>query len=139
MDLFDIVKLIFTNKDKEWDNVSNNDKNRNFFMVNRIMSIQYPIQANQFNRTKINPSKVVNCWHDTLSQSFKKPPSEWIYAKTKKTKDTKKENHSNLTETEDFIREKYKISKREITDLKKFYPDEYYKWINDVSKQIFLK
>jgi hypothetical protein len=139
MELFDIIKLIFSNKEKEWDTVSNYDKGRNYFMINRIMSIQYPIQANQFNKTRINPSKVVDWWHDTLSQRFKKPPSDWIFAKTNKKESDKKINFPNMEETESFIRDKYKISKRDMDEIKKFYPEEYLDWVKDISKQIFLK
>ena len=60
MELFDIVKTIFKS-DKDWKNVGRNDKVRNFFMINRIMSIQFPTQANQFNHTKILPRPVVDC------------------------------------------------------------------------------
>jgi hypothetical protein len=66
MQLFDIVKLIFNNKEKEWKSVSKIDKSRNFFMINRIMAIQFPVQANQFNKLKIVPAPVVDWWHQTL-------------------------------------------------------------------------
>ena len=58
MELFDVIKTIF--KKKDWEDVGRNDKVRNFFMINRIMSIQWPIQANQFNHTKISPAPVVS-------------------------------------------------------------------------------
>ena len=83
MQLFDIVKNIFSTNDKNWKSVGRIDKSRNFFMVNRIMSIQFPIQANQFNKLKVTPPPVVDWWRDTLSHRFSKPPV-WIYTKTKK-------------------------------------------------------
>jgi len=139
MELFDIIKNIFNQKEDVWKNVSKNDKSRNFFMINRIMSIQFPIQAQQFNKLKVSPPYVVDWWRNTLNTRFTKVPT-WIYTKTKKSEKSKK----NITEvnqlTEDFIREKFQITKRDLIHLKSFYPDRYVKWIEDLSEQIgFLK
>lgn len=138
MELFDIVKTIFKPK-KDWDKVSRNDKTRNFFMLNRIMSIQFPIQANQFNHTKISPRPVADWWHSTLSNHYTKMPS-WIFTKTKKSGD-KKNAIKDLDvdpEVEKFIREKFKISNRELADLKKFYPSKYQEWTDSIADQINL-
>jgi len=135
MQLFDLVKLIFTNKQKEWKSVGKIDKSRNFFMVNRIMSIQFPVQANQFNKLKIVPSPVVDWWHDTLSKRFSRPPV-WLYTKTNKKESVKKGELKNLEDVECFIRDKYNVSKRDLETLKTFYPDRYNIWVKDVSEQI---
>ena len=74
MELFDIVKNIFSKNKRSWDSVGKNDKVRNFFMINRIMSIQFPVQANQFNKMRVTPHFVVDWWRDTLSNRFSKPP-----------------------------------------------------------------
>jgi hypothetical protein len=138
MQLFDILKLLFSNKQKDWDSVGNNDKNRNFFMINRIMSIQFPVQANQFNKLKVTPTPVIDWWRDTLSHRFNRPP-KWLYTKAnKKSKDEKKET-KDLEEIENFIRDKYRVSKRDLSDLKKFYPEKYLSWVSDVSEQIGIK
>jgi hypothetical protein len=139
MQLFDIVKSIFSVDQKLWNSIGKNDKARNFFMVNRIMSIQFPVQANQFNKIKISPVPVIDWWHDTLSHRFKKPPSEWIYAKTKKTSAEAKDSPKDLSQIEDFIRTKYEVSKRDLLDIKKFYPQKYYEWAEDLAKQIGLQ
>ena len=138
MQLFDIIKLIFNNKQKEWKSVGKIDKSRNFFMINRIMSIQFPVQANQFNKLKVVPAPVVDWWHDTLSVRFSKPPI-WLYTKTKKSDTTKTEEAKTSELTESFIRDKYMISKRDIETIKKFYPDKYSLWISDISDQTGLQ
>ena len=138
MQLFDIIKLIFNNKQKEWKSVGKIDKYRNIFMINRIMSIQFPVQANQFNKLKVVPAPVVDWWHDTLSARFSKPPI-WLYTKTKKSDTTKTEEAKTSELTESFIRDKYMISKRDIETIKKFYPDKYSLWISDISDQTGLQ
>ena len=135
MELFDIIKNIFNQKEDVWKNVSKNDKSRNFFMINRIMSIQFPMQAHQFNKLKVSPPYVVDWWRNTLNTRFTKVPT-WIYTKTQKNEKSKK-NISEVNQlTEEFIREKFQITKRDLVCLKTFYPDRYVKWIEDLSEQL---
>jgi hypothetical protein len=135
MELFDVIKKIFNKKD--WETVGKNDKVKNFFMINRIMAIQWPIQANQFNHTKVTPSPVVDWWHGTMSGYYSRTPN-WIFTKTKRSdkKELKKIDFSEYIETENFIRSRFEISKREILDLKKFYPEKYEEWIKGISEQL---
>jgi hypothetical protein len=139
MQLFDIVKNIFSTNDKSWNQVGRIDKSRNFFMVNRIMSIQFPVQANQFNKMRIIPGPVVDWWRNTLSSRYAKPPV-WIYTKTKKTESEEKvKENKSFDEVELFIRNKYSVSKRELEDIKRFYPDRYKTWISDVADQLGIQ
>lgn len=129
MDLFDIIKS-FTNQ-KAWENVSKADKQRNLFMINRIMSIQFPLQANAFNNTKIDPESVVNFWRSFIASKYKTPPT-FIYTSTnKKKKEAKKEVDESVSL---FIKEKYEISDREIAELQKFFPSEFEKFCKDVKE-----
>lgn len=139
MQLFDIIKNIFSTNNKTWDNIGRIDKSRNFFMINRIMSIQFPVQANQFNRMRITTGPVVDWWRNTLSSRYSKPPN-WIYTKTKKPATEEKSKESkNFDAVELFIREKYSVSKRELLDIKRFYPDRYNEWISDISEQLGIQ
>ena len=139
MELFDIVKNIFSKNQRSWDSVGKNDKVRNFFMINRIMAIQFPVQANQFNKMRVTPHFVVDWWRNTLSNRFSKPPS-WIYIKTlKKEAVGKKTKSSDYSEIENFICDRYKISRRDLSQIKEFYPDKYNDWMIDVSDQLGLK
>ena len=139
MELFDIVKNIFSKNQRTWDSVSKNDKVRNFFMINRIMSIQFPVQANQFNKMRVTPNFVVDWWRNTLNNRFSKPPS-WIYTKTTKKETTdKKKKNTDYNEIEIFICERYKVSRRDLVQIKEFYPDKYNDWMIDVSDQLGLK
>lgn len=138
MQLFDIVKNIFSTNDKNWKSVGRIDKSRNFFMVNRIMSIQFPIQANQFNKLKVTPPPVVDWWRDTLSHRFSKPPV-WIYTKTKKVEKQEEEQIKESPEVEAFIRDKYKVTRRDLLQIKEFYPDRYQTWLSDIAEQTGLQ
>lgn len=137
MDLFDIVKKVFDKKDSSWDAVSQIDKSRNFFMINRIMSIQFPLQANQFNHIKIAPPNVIDWWRNNLCTRYTKTPN-WIYTKTKKKEKKEKEKVEvlEIDDAEKFIRDRFEISKRDIAQLKSFYPNRYNDWVKDISLQI---
>ena len=137
MELFDVVKRIFES-DARWKEISNHDKARNFFMINRIMSIQFPIQANQFNKLKVYPVPVINWWHATLSPRFKKSP-QWIFTQTSKSNKNKKEDKKiDFSEAELLVRDKYQVSVRDLDQIKKFYPDKYKDWMESITSQINL-
>ena len=135
MELFDIIKTIFKS-DKDWKTVGRNDKVRNFFMINRIMSIQFPTQANQFNHTKVSPRHVVDWWHNTLSGHYSKQPA-WIFTRTKKKAKVEEKKAAEFYENaEELVMKKFEISRREISDLKRFYPEKYQEWIKSIHDQI---
>ena len=138
MELFDVIKRIFDKKDSSWEAVSNNDKARNFFMINRIMAIQFPVQANQFNHIKMSPPGVVDWWRGTLSPRYTKSPP-WIFTKTKKTEKKEKKVDLDFSECESFVREKFRVSKRDLSYLKNFYPNKYKDWMTDVADQLGVK
>jgi hypothetical protein len=139
MELFDIIKKIFDRKKNSWDQVSNHYKSRNFFMINRIMAIQYPIQANQFNHIKVNPHSVVDWWWGTLSNRYTKQPN-WIFTKTKKKeKKETPDRKDDFREAENFLKDKLEISSRDLSDLRYFFPDRYKDWMIKVSQQINVK
>lgn len=137
MDLFDVVKKIFDKKESSWNSVSQIDKSRNFFMINRIMSIQFPVQANLFNHTKVTPTNVIDWWRNNLCTRYTQTP-KWIFTKTKKKDKKEKEKPEvvEIEEVEKFIRERFEISKRDIDQLKSFYPHRYNEWVKDISLQI---
>jgi len=134
MELFDIIKCIFKS-DKDWEAVGRNDKNRNFFMTNRIMSIQFPVQAHQFNQIKITPDLVLDWWHSALGNKLKTPP-KWIFTSTIKKEQKKTEKENKFDDVEIFIRQKFELSKRELQELKTFFPTEYLSWVKSIQEQI---
>jgi len=82
MDLFELIKQMFDRTSK-WEKIKTYDKSRNFFMINRFMSINFPMQANMFNNRHISSSSAIDSWKDVVNRLFTKPPS-WMYTKTKK-------------------------------------------------------
>jgi hypothetical protein len=117
---FDILKAFHT---KDWEKINDRDKSRNLFMINRICSIAYPVQANSFNHIKIQPEKVVDFWKIFITHHNKKTP-QWVWTKTIKT-EKEKEDNKYKEEILDFIKNKYEISDREIKEMMDFFPQKF--------------
>jgi hypothetical protein len=138
MELFDIIKSFYGKNRKKWNTVTKNEKNKNFFMINRIMAIGFPELANQFNKLRINPYTVVDWWSERMNASFSRTP-EWIYTKTSKKSKESKSDKLKTEEAEELIRNSYSVSKRDLQTLKSFYPDKYKSWIKDINDQLGIK
>lgn len=88
MDLFGLMKVMCGGSQKQWDDVTPADKRASAFMVNRLMGIQFPTQASNFNTIGTNQVGIVDCWRIFGKQLSGVP--KFVYTKTKKTeKDTK--------------------------------------------------
>ena len=86
MKLFDYIKVLF-GRDPQWEKLKGYDKSKNSFMVNRFMSIKFPVQANMFNALKIDPVGQAEAWRMVASK-FNRVPG-FIYTKTKASKKIK--------------------------------------------------
>lgn len=129
---YEIIKAFNT---KEWDGIKDKDKAKNLFMINRIMSINFPLQANSFNHIKIQPEKVVDFWKVFISHYYKKTP-QWVWTKTQKggKESTSPEYKEEII---DFIKEKYQISNREIKEMNEFFPKKFHSFYKEIEK-IFI-
>lgn len=71
------------------------DKRKNFFMVQRRMAIQHPMQAHAFNGTGINQEAALDVWYKFLQKQYKKTPF-WMYTKGLKKAKEEKEKKINI-------------------------------------------
>ena len=120
--LFDYVKLVFSKDEKAWKDLNDTDKSRNFFMLNRFMSIKYPVQVNALSLLRINPVAASNYWHKTMSTVHSSTPT-WIYAKTKKKGEAEKKMELPSDEYIKWHCYKNEISKKEFIEEITFFPD----------------
>lgn len=129
MELFDTLAIMFESPHR-WGEISNYDKRKHFFMINRMMSIQYPLHANMLQNLKVNQIDVVNFWFSFISKQYNRKPS-WLYTKTNKKKKTtapkksKKEKMKEVTEDDIIIyTKKYKYDIRDVRLALELYGDE---------------
>jgi len=122
--LFDYTKLVFSKNEKEWEKLKDNDKARNFFMLNRFMSIKYPVQASILSHYKVDPVSVSDYWHRTMKNLYSSSPS-WIYAKTKKRADVEKKLDLPSNEMIKWYCEKNEMTRKDFDQTVKFHGEKF--------------
>ena len=83
---YDLVKRMFTNSDEVWYDITDYEKTKQSFMINRIFSIQYPVSANNMNALKANPLGIVETWR-RVARAWKRTP-QWVFTKAEKAEAT---------------------------------------------------
>jgi hypothetical protein len=129
--LFDYIKILF-GSDTQWDSVTNYDKSRNSFLVNRFMGIKYPIQANLFNYLKTDPVGQAESWRIVASK-FNRVPG-FIYTKVKKHK-TEKQWSPDPGLAKLYMKFN-EIGQREFSEAMSFNPEQIKISIDILQKQI---
>jgi hypothetical protein len=132
MQLFELVRVMFTNP-KKYKDLKNSDKSKNHFMIQRFMSINFPSQAQQLNRNGINGIGVIDTWQFITSR-FKRVPG-WIYTKTKKTKKQQALEFKYSPELVDLYLRKNEISQKDFDILTKLYPNEMQSYFTKIKQQ----
>lgn len=131
MDLFDYIKCIFS-QSKDYENLPDYVKKKHAFMTNRFLSIQYPIQADMFNKININPVGIADSWRK-VGIRHKRTPG-WIFTKTKK-----KPKDSVYAPSEEALTFHLKINEigmREYRDAMKYEPEKITSDLKTIQKQI---
>lgn len=133
MDLFDYIKVIFDSKPK-YEDLSSYDKTKNSFMLNRFMSIRYPIQANLFNTLGTNSVGAADSWRRVTVQ-FKRTPG-WIFTKVKKSQTKQKESFVPSDETIALFMKINHIGRREYQECLKYNKEKTISYLKILEKEI---
>ena len=131
MKLFEYINVMFSSLDK-WKKLKAYDKIKNSFMINRFMSIKFPIQANLFNKLKTDSVGTAESWR-MIASKFNRVPG-WIYTRVRKTKKEKKWEPTE--EALDFYMKINEIGTREYKEAFKFNPKEMKSTMLKIEKQI---
>jgi hypothetical protein len=131
--LFDYLNLLFSKKEKEWNSLKDSDKAKNFFMLNRFMSIQHPVQVNYLSHYKINPASASNFWHRRMTALYTSTP-KWIYAKTIKKKDQEEKKNLPSQEMVRWYCEKNEISRKEFDQNVIFFGEKFLSELRSIEK-----
>ena len=132
MQLFDLVRVMFTNP-KKYSEVKNSDKAKNHFMINRFMAINWPQQAQLLNRNGINGIGVIDTWQ-FLTSRFKRVPG-WIYTKTKKTKKQESLEFKYSEELVEIYLKVNQISRKDFNQLTKLQPEQMQEYFTKMKLQ----
>ena len=136
MELFEFLNVMFT-RPAEWDNISNLEKKKQFFMTNRRLAINFPMQANVLQHLKINPTSVVNFWQYfiRIKQKYSQVPG-WMYTKgVKKTQQVKEKLSVSQNLIDEYARLN-RLDRKSVIDAITFYPDAMKKELKQFEKII---
>lgn len=101
-ELIEVTNTLFRNK-KNWINITDEDKEKYFFIINRLLSKKYPKEAQLLNHKNINKISALDTWYYFM---LDKPYPNWFWSKSKKGKESKKDiNESDYK----LLLEKFKI------------------------------
>lgn len=84
MDFKTIVNIMFSKK-KDWNTLSDHDKETFFFIFNRYMGKKYPKQAQFFNDKAIDKVTAMDVWFSFLQKEVRIPT--WFWRGPTKRKD----------------------------------------------------
>jgi hypothetical protein len=134
MELFDILNSMFA-KREDFNKTTLHERGRHYFMINRFMSIKYPMQAQFLNHTKIHPGNAVTYWADTVGTMFSRTPS-WMYVKTKKEKEKKAAAQPVNDATIRYYCQKNACSQRDVEQAMKMLGEPFIQELSQLQKLI---
>lgn len=137
IDLFKLIKIMFENR-REYEKLTNMDKERNSFMCNRIMSIAFPMQAHMLSLNGLKGHHIVDFWQKIAQRNNRVPT--WIYTKTKNNQTKTKKFKYTLKDPEvEYFLRKRQWSVKDWEDNLLLNSDELKKELDKISKVINIQ
>lgn len=119
VDFITLANIIFKDKDK-YKYVSDEEKETNFFMLNRKFAIKYLKQAQFFNNKNIDKASSIDIWYQIFYKTTNGTPQWWWQTKQNKSPKIKSEFNNNDLK---LIKEYYELSDNDIKFLINYYSD----------------
>lgn len=131
---FDIIKMMFTDI-SAFNNLSNLILSKNFFMINRIFSIMFPMQAQCFNNLDINQAEVIKVWQRfaTAKLGYGRMPG-FVYTKGAKASQELNKTDDINKEDKELYCAHYQISLKDFDDMLYFMHDSIIEHFNNFVK-----
>lgn len=135
---FDIIKYMFTD-DEAFNKLTKLQLERNYFIINRIFSIKYPLQAQVFNQNGINQSEVLKIWKDFLNkvEGSGRVPGFCFTKGSKRSSEEAASSKKKLTRARIVEYAKhYNLSLKDLDDVYEFFPNEFEVEVNRFEKMM---
>ena len=133
MELFQLTKAMFESP-AIYADATKGDKRKNFFMIQRRMAINFPIQANMLQNTKINMEATIDFWQQFLRKKYAKTPFWMFITGVKKAKEEKEKKVNLSSELISQYCRFYGKDPKSIRDALRFYPEQMIKEIKGFDK-----
>lgn len=135
---FDIIKYMFTD-DEAFNKLTKLQLERNYFIINRIFSIKYPLQAQVFNQNGISQSEVMKIWKDFLNKIEGKGrvPGFCFTKGSKKSSEETTASKKKLSKPRIIEYAKhYNIALKDLDDIYEFFPIEFESEVDRFEKML---
>ena len=133
MQLFDYIKVMFDSSSK-YSELNDYDKRKNSFMLNRFMSIKYPIQANLFNFLNTDAVGASDSWRRVTAQ-YKRTPG-WIFTKVKKNPKKAQREYTPSEEAVSLFISMNQIGRREFDEAMKLNREKTIEFLQILEKEL---
>ena len=131
---FQVLDAMFSTENA-YNSLTKKDKERNFYMVNRRMAINFPLQAFKLSMMETNPEYAVDCLRMISSRYGGKKPG-WLYLKTEKEKNIKTTKIKYSEEAKDFYIKMNEIDDKTFKKAVDFEPKKMQDILSKIDKQI---
>lgn len=129
VDFITLANIIFKEKDK-YKFVTDEEKENNFFVINRKFAFKYLRQAQFFNYKSINKASAIDVWFQICYKTTNGTPDWWW-----KSKQTKKSIKSEFTKNDiELVKNFHKLKDNDIDFLIKYNKDELKENIKKIKK-----
>lgn len=129
--LIDIANAMFKKK-SDWEKLTDEDKELNFFIFNRYFSKKFPEKSQLLNQKGIDKVTGMNLWYYFM---LDKPYPNWFWSKSE---DESISEESIISDKDfSFLLERLKLDEFNLNSLIKYYPDlieEELKYLKDIDK-----
>jgi hypothetical protein len=115
VDFITLANIIFKDKDK-YNFISDEEKENNFFVLNRKFAFKYLKQAQFLNNKNINKASAIDLWYQIFYKTTNGIPQWWW-----KTKQQAKPKSEFSSADLKLVKKHYNISDNDISFLVKFY------------------
>jgi hypothetical protein len=120
IDFIQVVDILFKNKN-QWKNLSDKDKEDNFFMVNRKLAVGKPNIASFLNSKFIDKATAMDIWFRLFYVSLEIPTWYW---KPKNLKSFKKYNNKLTKSEKNLLLENTSLTNDDIDFMVENYLDD---------------
>lgn len=121
--LKDVVNYLIKDR-KNYKNLTNKEKDYNFFIINRFMSKKYPHIANKLNLKSMDKSMGLDIWFFEIGKEIKEGNIDfsffkWFWSKSPKTK----ENDLSITDNK-YLLSRLNLTQDDLNFLMRFYEED---------------
>lgn len=119
-DLKHVVDYIFKDK-QSYNNLSDEDKEKFFFIINRKFARKYPKHAQFFNQKGFDKASALDIWYNFFIKERTLNIPDWYWFKQSSIK---KDKSSLNKEEVEYLTSLYNISENDLYYIEKNYPTE---------------